>query len=182
MRGPRISIIGTSGSGKTTVASRAARLLDLPHIELDAIRHGPNWTETPDDEFRRRVVAIAAGEAWIIDGNYGVVRDLVWARATTVVWLDLPLSVVMAQVLWRSLSRAITREELWNGNRERISTLLNADHPIRWALNTHHERRAKFLKTMQPTWVRLRSRREINAWLASLPVDSTPRRRSRPEE
>jgi adenylate kinase family enzyme len=170
MTGPRISIIGTSGSGKTTVAARAAKRLGLPHIELDAIRHGPNWTETPDAEFRLKVAAIAAGERWVIDGNYGVVRDIVWARATTVVWLDPPRAVVMAQVIWRSVTRAITREELWNGNRERFGKFLDADHPIRWAFSTHHARRAKFLEAMGPTWVRLRSRREIDAWLASLPI------------
>ena len=114
----RISIVGTCGSGKSTVAALAARRLGVPYVELDALRHGPGWVETPDDEFCRQVAALAGGDAWVIDGNYGVVSELVWTRASQVVWLDLPLSVVMAQVIWRSVSRAVSGRELWNGNRE----------------------------------------------------------------
>jgi adenylate kinase family enzyme len=166
--GPRISVVGTSGSGKSTVAARAARRLGIPHVELDALRHGRGWAETPDGEFRRRVAALAEGDRWIIDGNYTMVRDLVWARATAVVWLDLPRALVMAQVIGRSVSRAVTRRELWNGNRENPLHWLHSDHPIRWSWSTHARRRAEYLEAMQPHWVRLRARREIDAWLASL--------------
>lgn len=166
--GPRISIIGTSGSGKTTVAARAARRLNVPHIELDALRHGPNWTETPDDLFREKVLAQVSQERWVLDGNYSVIRDIAWPRATTVVWIDPPLPLIMAQVIWRSASRAITGRELWNGNRERFSTWLSPEHPIRWAWSTHRRRQAEYSALMQPNWIRLRSRREIDAWLATL--------------
>ena len=165
----RISVVGTSGAGKTTVAARAARRLGIPHVELDALRHGPNWTETPDPEFRRQVEARVAQPSWVIDGNYAVVRDLVWARATTVVWVDPPLPVIMAQVIWRSFVRAVTRRELWNGNRERMGAWLDAEHPIRWAYSTHAERQAKYLALMGPRWIRLRTRSAVRAWLASLP-------------
>lgn len=168
--GIRISVVGTSGAGKSTLAKRAARRLGVPHVELDALRHGPGWVETPDPEFRRLVTAQVEATSWIIDGNYGVVRDLVWQRATTIVWVDPALAVVMAQVLWRSVSRAITREELWNGNRERASEWLKPDHPIRWAWRTHPDRRLKFeaLWRQDPRWVRLRTRSQARAWLQSL--------------
>ena len=165
---PRIVIIGTSGAGKSTVAALAARKLGVPHIELDALRHGPNWTETPDDEFRRMVAQRTAQDAWVVDGNYEVVRDVVWPRANLVVWLDPPLPGVMAQVIWRSASRAITRRELWNGNREEFANWLRPDHPIRWAYRTHHRRRAEYVALMKPHWLRLRNRRAINDWLATL--------------
>ncbi len=166
--GPRISVIGTSGAGKTTIARRAAERLGIPHIELDALYHGPNWTPTPESEFRRRVSELVAGERWIVDGNYGVVRDLVWARATAVVWIDPPLPIIMAQVIWRSFSRGLARQELWNGNREQLSSWLDPEHPIRWAYSTHARRQAEFSALMGPHWVRLRSRKAVDAWLATL--------------
>lgn len=166
--GPRISVIGTSGAGKTTLAAQAARRLGIPHIELDALYHGPGWTPTPEAELRRRVAEVTAQERWVIDGNYAIVRDLVWQRATAVVWVDPPHPVIMAQVVWRSLCRVIDRKELWNGNRERLRAWLDPGHPIRWAFSTHAQRQASFLAAMGPHWVRLRSRRQIDAWLRSL--------------
>jgi adenylate kinase family enzyme len=169
----RISIIGTSGAGKTTVAAMAARRLGIPHIELDALRHGPHWIETPDEEFRRRVAARIEQPNWVIDGNYGIVRDLVWDRATAIVWIDPPHPVIMAQVIWRSVSRAITRQELWNGNREEVRKWMDPGHPIRWALSTHARRQADFLAAMGPKWIRLRTRKAIRDWLATLPVSAS---------
>jgi adenylate kinase family enzyme len=132
----RISIRGTSGSGKTTVGRAAGARLGIPYVELDAIRHGPNWTEMPDDEFQARVSEIVAGDAWIVDGNYGAVREITGARSTHIVWLDLPRWLVMVQVVWRSLTRAALHRELWNGNRESFRNWVDPTHPIRWAWST----------------------------------------------
>ena len=92
----RVSVVGSSGSGKSTVAARLAEQLGVPHTELDAINHQPNWTPLPHEEFRRRVTEITAGAQWVVDGNYSTVRDIVWDRADTVVWLDLPRGLVAA--------------------------------------------------------------------------------------
>lgn len=168
--GPRISVVGTSGAGKTTMAKRAARKLGVPFLELDSLRHGPNWKETPDLEFRALVEKTTSQDRWVIDGNYGVVRDLVWPRATQILWIDPPLPFIMGQVIWRSLSRAITRQVLWNGNREEFRKLLSAEHPIRWALSTHAGRQAEFLSLSKTNekWIRLRNRAAMDAWLAAL--------------
>lgn len=165
-----MSIVGTSGSGKSTVGRAAAERLGIPYVELDAIRHQPNWVELPDGEFRARVAELAAGDAWVIDGNYGVVREITRARATAIVWLDLPRWLVMLQVTWRSIHRAATRRELWNGNREQVRFFLRADHPVRWAWSTHARRRREYSAQLDERWTRLCSRREIRSWLASLPA------------
>jgi adenylate kinase family enzyme len=161
----RFSIVGTSGSGKSTVGRTLAAHLGVAFIELDAIRHQADWVELPDPEFRSRVAALVEGERWVIDGTYAVVRDLVWGRATTIVWLDLPRWQVMRQVIWRSVSRALTGAVLWNGNRERWGMLLTAEHPIRWAWRTYHDRRRHYEAALDARWVRLRSRAEVRRWL-----------------
>jgi hypothetical protein len=75
-----------------------------------------------------------------VDGNYGPVRDIVWRRATYLVWLDYERPVIMTRVILRTLLRAALRTELWNSNPERWH-LLRSSHPIRWAWNTWERRR-----------------------------------------
>ncbi len=131
----RVSVVGVSGAGKTTLGRRLAAVMGVPFVELDSIVHQANWTELDGDELRARVAAATDGGAWVVDGNYGLVRDLVWERADTVVWLDLPRRVVMGRVALRTVRRALTREELWNGNREPLSNFYRWDpaHNImRW--------------------------------------------------
>ena len=143
----RIVVIGTSGSGKTTLAVRIARALELPFIELDSLHWGPNWlalSETDPDEFVRRVRNATATDAWVCDGNYPMVRDLIWPRATHLVWLDYSRAVVMSRVVKRSLARAFDQKELWAGNRESWRRMFRASHPIRFAWRTWRERRARF--------------------------------------
>jgi adenylate kinase family enzyme len=145
----RIVVLGTSGSGKTTLAKRLAETLGLARIELDAINWQPGWVpldKTDPAEFRRRVERAAAVEAWVSDGNYSTVRPLLLGRATHLVWLDYERPVVMARVIRRSFVRAITHAELWpgTGNRELFHRWFSKEHPIRWAWDTFHMRRARY--------------------------------------
>lgn len=171
MPGMRIAIRGTSGSGKSTVGRSAADRLGVPFIELDGLRHLPDWQEMPDDDFRAQVARVVGGDGWVIDGNYRVVRPIVDERATQVVWLDLPRWLTMVQVIRRSIGRVVLRRELWNGNRERWRNLLSRDplqSIILWAWTTHGRRRREYEAMLDDRWVRLRSRREIRAWLDGL--------------
>ncbi len=173
----RISVVGTSGSGKTTLAAALSARLGIPHVELDAIYHQAGWVPLDDMEFRARVREVTVGGAWVVDGNYTTVRDIVWGAADTVVALDLPRRVVMSRVVRRSVLRALTRQELWNGNRERIRNLARwdpEDNIIRWAWVRHALHRKRLLAAMaDPAWghltfVRLESRDDAAAFMAGL--------------
>ena len=142
----RIVVVGTSGAGKTTLARRIAALSKLPHIELDAINWQSGWrdlTRHDPEEFVRRVDEAVEAEAWVVDGNYGPVRDRVWRRATHLVWLDYERPVIMARVISRTLFRLVLHTELWAGNRERWGHLIRPSHPIRWAWSTWQRRRGE---------------------------------------
>jgi adenylate kinase family enzyme len=144
----RVSVVGNSGSGKSTLAGALASRLGVPHIELDAIYHQPGWQPLPAAEFRARVDALTANGGWVVDGNYSAVRDLVWARADSVVWLDPPRRTVMRQIVLRTLRRMALRVDLWNGNRERWRNLLTRDPEesiIAWAWQRHAVYRARYL-------------------------------------
>jgi adenylate kinase family enzyme len=145
----RVSVIGSSGAGKSTFARKLAAVLGAGHVELDAINWQPGWRglhEHDPEEFVRRAEAALAGEAWVTDGNYGVVRPVILARATDLVWLDYDRPLVMARVVRRSLTRAVGGRELWpgTGNREDFRRWLQKDHPIRWAWDTFRRRRAQY--------------------------------------
>ncbi|HET6811047.1 MAG TPA: AAA family ATPase [Acidimicrobiales bacterium] len=155
----RVSVVGNSGSGKTTLARQLAAAMDVPLLELDSIFHLPGWTDLPAEEFRDRVGAFVKGGRWVVDGNYSVVRLLVWARADTVVWVDPPHPVVMARVVRRTLRRVVTREELWNGNREPWSNVLSFDPGrsiVAWSWTQRHKYRDRYSSAMtDPDWAHI---------------------------
>lgn len=138
--------VGCSGSGKSTWAARIAEKCKLDHYELDATFHQPGWTSLSSDEMRHRTKQYAAGDAWVIDGNYSSTRSVLATRPTVVISMNLPRRRVMAQIVRRSARRVIRREELWNGNRESWKSLLswNPEYSVmRWAYTqwaTYQER------------------------------------------
>lgn len=171
----RVTVVGTTGSGKTTLARALAERLGVPHVELDALHWGPNWTAVPKEELRARVSAALAGDGWVVDGNYRSVRDIVWARADTLVWLDYPLPLVMTRLARRTFGRAFRRERLWNDNRENLVThFTRRDSLFLWAVQTHPKHRREYpIELARPEHrhlaiVRLRSPGEAQQWLASV--------------
>jgi adenylate kinase family enzyme len=141
----RIVVVGTTGSGKTTLAGRLSDRLEIPHIELDALNWGPNWTMRPADEFRANVDQATSDDSWVVDGNYSRARDMLWTRADSVVWLDYPLPLVFWRLLWRTLRRTLTRETLWHGNQERLWTqFFTRDSLFLWAFQTYSRRRREY--------------------------------------
>ena len=166
----RVLISGISGAGKTTVATALEWALGLPRYELDALHHGPGWVKRT--EFEAEVAAFAAGPRWVTEDQYhGALGDLLWRYADTVVWLDLPRGTVMRQVIRRSFARAVTRRELWNGNRESFRDWLAADHPIRWAWRQHAVKRRDTARRIAEhpdvAVIRLASARAARRWSAA---------------
>ncbi len=160
---------GISGAGKTTMARVLSQQFGLPYTEMDALFHGPGWSERPT--FAADVAAVVAGETWVLDSDgYSVVRDVLWSRADTLIWLDLPRWQVMWRVVRRSVWRGMRRAELWNGNRETLGAWRDSGHPVRWAWNQHGARRATIGgRLADPAWahlrvVHLRSAREVRRW------------------
>ncbi len=170
-------MVGCSGSGKTTLSRALARALHAPNIELDAIFHQPGWTPLDDDTFKARVTEVTGSARWVVDGNYSTVRDIVWERADTVVWFDLPYVTVMARTIRRTVRRTVTRQQLWNGNKEPWSNLFSFKPEksiIAWAATRHRVYRQRYgAAEHDPRWaglhfVRLRSQREADAFLAEV--------------
>ena len=165
-------VAGVSGAGKTTIAERIGERRALPHVEIDALHHGPGWV--PREEFAADVDAFSAGPRWVTEWQYPSARPVLAARADTLVWLDLPTPLVMARVVRRTVTRRVRGIELWNGNHEPpLRTFLtDDDHIVRWAWRIRH-----LYRDLVPTaltehphlrLVHLRSRGDVRRWLATL--------------
>ncbi|MGA8016271.1 MAG: AAA family ATPase [Candidatus Dormiibacterota bacterium] len=171
----RVSVIGSSGAGKSSVARALAARLGAVHIELDAIFHQAGWTGLPVEEFQPRVARLLEARGWVVDGNYAAVLDLIWARADTVIWLDPPRHVVMRRLILRTIGRLVFRRRLWNGNRERWTNLVSWDPTksvIAWAWTQHVAQRQRYAAaSADPAWshlhfIRLPSSHDVRALLA----------------
>ncbi|HEX3565995.1 MAG TPA: shikimate kinase [Acidimicrobiales bacterium] len=171
--------MGVSGLGKTTAGRRLAASLSVPFIELDAIFHQAGWRDLPTDEFRERVRDAVAADAWVIDGNYQAVSDLVWDRADAVIWVDLSRFVIMRRVVARTMRRALTGEELWNGNREPLSNFYSWDpekNVIRWAWIMYPRYAERYALAMANAkyeniqFIRLTSPQAVEAFLSGAPA------------
>jgi adenylate kinase family enzyme len=173
--GKRISVVGTTGSGKTTLARQVAQHFQIPHIELDALHWEPNWTVPSPQVFRDRITEALIGDCWVVDGNYSAVRDIIWSQAETVVFLDYSFWLIMGRLLRRTLRRSLKQEELWNGNREDIrKSFFSQESIVLWMLQNYQRNRKKYpLLFQQPEYahlsvVHLQSPKIAEEWLLQL--------------
>jgi adenylate kinase family enzyme len=183
----RVVILGTSGAGKSTLACRLSAKLGVPHVELDALHWEANWTEAPTDVRLARVRAAVSQDGWVISGNYLSLRDVVWPRADTLIWLDYPMGLVMWRVMVRSIRRCVTREPLWAGNVETWrKTFFSSDSIIVWSWTTWRKQRKSLPKAMRAKeYAKLRkfrftSPRQAEAWLNGILVRQPPAHHSEP--
>ena len=168
----RAAVVGVTGSGKTTLAGALAARLGVPHVEMDALNWLRGWQPIERAEFRRRVDAVTSAPGWVTDGNYREVRDLVWGRAQALIWLDYPLWVNLWRLLRRSLQRIITREELWNGNRESVrGQFFSRDSLFVYAVRSRRGLRQNIRRALEDEYphlhvIHLASPRAADRWLA----------------
>jgi len=171
----RILIIGPGGAGKSTLARRLGRQLDLEVFHLDKLYWRPGWVEPPKDEWRETVGELMARDSWIVDGNYSGTLDLRLARCDTVVFLDLPRTVCLWGIVKRRLAyRAGGRPDVAEGCRERLTLEF-----VRWVWGYRRRSRPKVLARLaavaaEKRIIRLRSRREVERFLAAPNTWSEP--------
>lgn len=168
----RVLVAGVSGVGKTTTARRIADVLAVPHTEIDALFHGPDWEPRPT--FVEDVDRFTSEAAWVTEWQYAPVRAMLVDRADTLVWVDLPTRVTLWRLLRRTLRRRLRRQVLWNGNVEPSlwTFFTDREHILRWGISTRNafrervpplERSAPHLRV-----VHLRSQREVDVFVQRL--------------
>ena len=173
----RVIVVGAAGSGKTTLARELARILTQPHVEMDGLFWLPNWQVRPRDQFGSMVEAATAGDLWVVDGNYGNIRETTsyWTRATAVIWLNYRLLTSFRRALLRSLRCSIVGEPRFAGSRESLSrAFLSRNSILLWILTSHAERARQFSslraagKYPQLEWIEFRKPRQAEDFLNAL--------------
>ena len=165
----RIAIIGCGGAGKSTLARELGHALALPVHHLDCMFWKPGWKEVDRTAFVLEQQTVIATPRWIIDGNYGVGRDLRFARADTVIFMDLPTLTCLWSIVARYFRyRHQSRPAMTEGNRERLSFDF-----LRWIWSYRKESRPTILEELgrlseSKNVVILASRRAIRRYLETV--------------
>jgi len=167
----KICVIGSTGSGKTTLARTIANTIGSSYIELDALYHLPGWQDASREEFHAMAMERMSAERWVVDGNY---MNMLWdhlAHSDLIIWLDYPFRIVLRRMLWRTFKRLLTKEELWNGNRETWKMTFSRESIILFLFQTYWKRRRDFpryLSRYEAQLLRFRHPRETREWLKGL--------------
>jgi energy-coupling factor transporter ATP-binding protein EcfA2 len=170
----RILILGRTGSGKTTLARELAAALGVPHVELDSLYFGPDFSTAPLSLLRERTSSAIAQDRWVTDGNKRAVRDLVWPRADTIIWLDYPAYVSVWRLAKRAGTRtsALTAQAAETGRRTALpKQMLAAARGVLTALRSHRGQRREYPRMFADpanrhlAVARLRSPRATRQWM-----------------
>lgn len=175
----KINVVGTSGSGKSTVARQLAQKLAVPYIEMDKLYWRPHWQNASDDEFLHLVeqALVSAPAGWVLDGNYTRTKAAKWRDVDWVVWVDYGFCRTLWQAVRRASVRAWHKTELWSdtGNCESFRrSFFSRESIILWTIKTYRKNRIKYLADQQDPanrhirFIQLRSPAETAAFLASL--------------
>lgn len=174
----RVVVVGCSGSGKSTLAQALAATFAAPWVQLDALYWGPRWQPRPEADFLHDVDAATRGPRWVVDGNYRRTRDIVWPRATALVWLNYGFATVFGRSLRRTVARGVTSEVLFSGNRESLWRAFTSRESILWWVITSHARgrrdyRALAAGTRFPglAWYELRRPVDATRFLRNVATD-----------
>ncbi|MDO9578605.1 MAG: hypothetical protein Q7J16_12030 [Candidatus Cloacimonadales bacterium] len=174
----KIVVVGTSCSGKTTLAGNIAEILEIPHIELDVLHWGQNWTIKAD--FEEKVAEAVQDPQWVVDGNYRKVRDIIWDKADTIIWLNYSFPVVFRRALKRTISRISSHQELFGGNKESFRlAFFSTDSILWWVITTHKKRRIEYSQLSENAElshlkiIQLNNQKEVDAFLSCLRAEQS---------
>ena len=156
----RVLVIGSGGSGKSTVSAKLGELLNLEVNHLDKLYWRAGWVEPATDEWIKTITNLIERDSWIIDGNYSGTLELRLQRCDTVVFLDLSRVLCMWRIVKRFfVYRGGTRPDV----AEECPESLNFEF-VSWVWNYPRRSRPKVIKRLQEHaegkqifWLRTRS-------------------------
>lgn len=110
----KILIFGIVASGKTTLARKLSKELNIPYYEGDCIAWGfPNEKryKRSYEEQERIITKINENESWIIEGTYRESQRLVYDLTDKIIFLDTPLYKRKLRIITRFIKQKTGREK-----------------------------------------------------------------------
>ena len=173
----KVVIVGTTSSGKSTLAKALAEKIGAICIDLDYLHWEPNWVEAPNDIFRERVEKAISAESWVVAGNYSATRDLIWPQAEAIIWLNYSFPIVFWRLFTRTFRRVATKEKLFSDNVENFWVQIkfwSQDSLFNWLFKTYWRRKREYPNLFsQPenahlTIIQFEHPQEAEKWLAAI--------------
>ncbi|KAF8320666.1 hypothetical protein DL93DRAFT_2052502 [Clavulina sp. PMI_390] len=143
----RFLIIGTSGAGKTTLATQLENAFQLPKLSLDTVFWMPEWKQRPAEDMQARVGEfVATHPSWVIDGNYfRKIGTLALDKSTHIIWLDPPFWKFYPILVYRTIRRYFKLEPTCaDGCVEHLREFYAKDGLLRWIWDEHDKHLQKF--------------------------------------
>jgi adenylate kinase family enzyme len=166
----RVLVLGSPGSGKSTLSQKLNRILNLPVIHLDKYFWKPNWVSTPNEEWDQIVVEFTNKDQWIIDGNYSRTIDNRINRADLIVFLDMPVLLCIYRVIKR---RIIYHKKTRPDLNEECPEKLDWDF-FKWVWNYRKRSRMRTITKLEQAQkegrqvIILKTRRQVNEFIKGL--------------
>ena len=177
----RVSIVGTSCSGKSTLARCLAQKCRIKYIEQDRLFWRPGWIQTDREEFRANLLNEIQADDWTICGNHSACRDDVWSRSTHIIWLNYSFPTIFYRALKRTIKRVFWREECCNGNHEGFRhAFLSTDSILWWVIKTYRLRKRQYAalkdnpQFRHVQFIEFRNPKEAERWLHSFDYNPPP--------
>ena len=141
----KIIITGTSCTGKTTLGKQLSKELSIVQIDLDDVHFLPNWVEKEDEQFIKEINDLVDElNEWIVSGSYQtVLKDTLWEKASVIVWLDYPLTLILRRCFIRTFRRIFYKEMCCGENYESFSRMLFEENMFIWIFKTYWKRKRR---------------------------------------
>lgn len=170
----KIAVIGSGGSGKSTLSRKLGEKLSIEVFHLDAILWKPDWVAVAKDQQKIIQQQLVAKDRWIIDGNYNGTLDIRLKAADCIIFLDIPRSICLYRVIMRTFRHhRHVRPDMATGCEERLNFSF-----LKWVWNYPIDKRPGILKKLdqlhgQKEIIILKSPKEAQLFLENLKNEST---------
>ena len=172
----RISIIGYSSSGKSTLAQNLGNILNIPVLHLDKVNFLPEWKERNKEESKKIVEDfIKNNNKFIIDGNYiKFVYDLRMKLSDKIIFLDFDRITCLFQAFQRyNKYKGKVRDSMTEGCYEKLDWDF-----IKWILfDGRNEERInrynKIIEEYKDKIIILKNRKEVDDFVEKIKINKT---------
>lgn len=110
----KVCIVGGPGSGKTTFARQLSEPTGAPAFDLDQFywhKDGPK----SESERAQEIARIESNESWIAEGIHTDWSEPLMRHATTVLWLEAPMTVAVWRIVKRHVQASVSGNNRYPG-------------------------------------------------------------------